>query len=95
VLPSHSPSGTFTPAVVIPSATTLVGPVRVDPVDHQHHQANVIEPPRHQRVEMLARTRDERSGHRRLRHRPLRRGDLLTDRLAGADQPPSVTSPDS
>src|SRR5947209_1969959 len=87
VLPSHSPSGIFTPSVVIPSATTLVWPLEVDPVDHHHRESHVVEAATHERLEVLARSGDELAADRRLR-RGARRGlDLCADGLARALEP--------
>jgi hypothetical protein len=48
VLPYHSPSGIFTPSVLIPSATTCGRPAILSPVEHHHRQTHVIQPSGHQ-----------------------------------------------
>ena len=84
VEPSQSPSGTFTPSVVIPSATTLVRPLQLDPVEHQHRQAHVVEAAAHQLAQGLARARDERAARPPTSTSSRLGLDLLADRLARA-----------
>jgi hypothetical protein len=56
----------------------------VDPVDHHHRQAHVIQAAGHERLEVLARARDELARDRRLRGRPGVCFDVVADGLAGA-----------
>ena len=84
VLPSHSPSGIFTPSVEIPSATTCVRSAISKPVEHHHRQAHVIQPAAHQLAQRGPGPLDEQLRHRALRRRARLLLDLLTDRLADA-----------
>jgi len=56
--------------------------LQIDPVEHQHRQAQVVERAAHQLDQVLARARDELATDRRLARRPGDRVDLLADRLA-------------
>ena len=85
VEPSHSPSGIFTPSVVIPSAT-IFGAVRAAPSRRASSPPTADRPaggssaPR-----ALSRVRShEHARHRRLRRRPRVGLDLLADRLLRA-----------
>jgi len=88
VLPSQRPSGTLIPSVVIPSATTQQRPFSLDPVEHQHREADVLQRATHERVEVLAGAPDELARDRRLRDRPLGAEHALADGLARAREPP-------
>jgi hypothetical protein len=60
--------------------------LQIDPVDHHHRQAHVVQPARHERVEVLAGAGDELATDGRLARRARRLLDLGTDRLARALQ---------
>ena len=68
--PSHSPSASFSPSVVIPSATMFVRPVQLDPVEHHHRQAQIGQRAVHQLPQLIPGPLHERARHRRLRRRP-------------------------
>ena len=87
VLPSHSPSGIFTPSVVIPSATIIIRPFSSSPSSIITASRRSRELAAHQLAERLAGPLHERPRHRRLRRRPRLRLDLLADRLLRAPIP--------
>jgi hypothetical protein len=84
VLPSHSPSGILIPFAGDRERDHVRAVLQLDPVDHQHRQAHVVEPAAHQRVEVLARARDELAADRRLRRRARIVLERLADRLLRA-----------
>jgi len=45
----------------MPSPTTFAD-LELDSVDHQHREADILQAPSHQRVEVIARARDETRG---------------------------------
>ena len=53
--PPTARAGPSRPRCVIPSATTWVRSLISSAVEHHHRQAHVLEPPRHQLAEVLAR----------------------------------------
>jgi hypothetical protein len=82
VEPSHSPSGIFHPVGCDPERDHVGAALQIDPVDHQHREAHVIEAAAHQRLEVLARAGDELAADGGLRRRASLLLDLGADRLA-------------
>ena len=62
--------------------------LEVDPVEHQHRQADVVEATTHQLGERLARARDELARDRRLRRRARPGLPVLADGLRDAREAP-------
>ena len=87
VEPSHSPSGIFTPSVVIPNATIIIRPLQLQAVEHHHREAQIAQLAAHQLAQCLAGALHERPRHRTLRRRPRPDLDLLADRLLRAPVP--------
>ena len=69
---------------VDPERDDAAAALELDPVEHQHRQAQVVERPAHQLDQVLARARDELAADRRLARRARDLVDLGADRLAGA-----------
>jgi hypothetical protein len=59
-------------------------PLELDPVEHEHRQAQIAQGPRHEVDEVLARARDELAADGGLRLRARRALDVGPDRLARA-----------
>jgi len=72
------------PVGVDPQGDDAAAALELDPVEHQHRQAQIPERAAHQLDQVLARARDELARHRRLAHRARDLVDLRADRLAGA-----------
>src|SRR5579875_1235914 len=84
VSPSHSPSGTLTPSVVIPNATIIIRPLSYKPIDHHRRQSNVGQRAGHQRPKRPLGALLERPRDRALGRRTSLDLDLLADRLLRA-----------
>jgi hypothetical protein len=89
VEPSQSPSGSFVPSLVIPSATTFVRPLQLDPVQHQHGKHEPVEAAADQLAERLAGALLEAARERRARDRAGLELDLRTDRFLRARVAPA------
>ena len=62
VEPSHSPSGILDAVGRDPERDDAAAALQLDPVEHQHRQAHVVQRAAHQRVQVLARARRRTRG---------------------------------
>jgi hypothetical protein len=90
VEPSHNPSGTLDAVGADAKRDNAAAALQVDPVEHQRRKPDVLQRPRHQRLQMLAGAADERAARRALARRALRRLHVLADRLARALKAPGA-----